>query len=664
MTTVATAFPDTKVEAAFGYGPFDTAIPAGAWIDISNWVTRIRTQRGDQHQLDEIRPGTATLSLLNHDGRFSPWNSAGPYYGGGRGLDPGTPIRVTAPWPATLFPVWYGYVDRWSQKWESDVRTTVEVSCTDAFGVFGAMNVDSDYYLNWLLGQTPVVYYRLGDATSAASAVDSSGHGRNAGIVGLPVFGVPGAVVTDSDTAVDVTTGYLTVPYEGTLTGSGPLTVEAWVRGTLPASYGPAGHLWAIYLQRSRNLAASNHEHVLLAVDPLNGTLEWRVGDDGGATTQFGGPNILDGHWHHIAGTWLPTLAGGMDLYVDGVSVAHYGGAATLPAPAAVANDDNMIGVGYDTVYANAMTIEQLAITVGATAPAGSFELDEVATYATQLTANDILTHYLLGRLMAHPSGSRINWVLDLLSWATAARSIDAGVSIIDQPGIDDTLTGTTLLRHILDVARSEDGLAYMGADGRVVFHARARRFASPGRLSRCTLGNNEAGGELPFIVTSSAAGRDTDLLYNQVVASRRGGASVTVADQPSIARYGRRVLTLDLLLAAGEVNDRANWTLGHNKIPLDRIPKVTLTGHSNPALIYPQILGRDLGDRVTAVRRFPVGAPLNLLCSIQSIEHDIDCSERVWTTSWGLDPVDTAPVWTLEDPVLGIIDSVNVIAY
>ncbi|WP_416983560.1 LamG-like jellyroll fold domain-containing protein [Streptomyces sp. T028] len=55
-----------------------------AWTDITTYVddqvTGVTITRGASDELSETQPGTATLRLDNEDGRFTPGNSASPYY--------------------------------------------------------------------------------------------------------------------------------------------------------------------------------------------------------------------------------------------------------------------------------------------------------------------------------------------------------------------------------------------------------------------------------------------------------------------------------------------------------------------------------------------------------------------------------------------------------
>lgn len=71
-------------------------VTAGVWTDITDYVyTRdggIQIQRGRQDEGSSLQPGAARFSLNNRDGRFSPRNPTGPYYGKiGRNI----PMRIS-----------------------------------------------------------------------------------------------------------------------------------------------------------------------------------------------------------------------------------------------------------------------------------------------------------------------------------------------------------------------------------------------------------------------------------------------------------------------------------------------------------------------------------------------------------------------------------------
>ncbi|MFF9285389.1 LamG-like jellyroll fold domain-containing protein [Streptomyces griseosporeus] len=66
-----------------GWGGLVQAPATITWTDISQYVNiaqKVTITRGAADELSDTQPGTASLSLDNQDGRFTPGNSASPYY--------------------------------------------------------------------------------------------------------------------------------------------------------------------------------------------------------------------------------------------------------------------------------------------------------------------------------------------------------------------------------------------------------------------------------------------------------------------------------------------------------------------------------------------------------------------------------------------------------
>lgn len=97
--------PDVRVQVAFGTGP-DAAVPA--WFDITDQViaeTDIQIQRGRSKELDQVEPGTLSLTLANDDGRFTLGSTYFGVDGNGRGqVKPGRRIRAVATYGPSLLP--------------------------------------------------------------------------------------------------------------------------------------------------------------------------------------------------------------------------------------------------------------------------------------------------------------------------------------------------------------------------------------------------------------------------------------------------------------------------------------------------------------------------------------------------------------------------------
>lgn len=111
--------------AASGTGLWDSSLwdtgtwgPDVAWTDISEYVQEISTFRGRSRESDRYQTGSATLTLKNLDGRFTPANLSGPYVAGGVSqIRPRVPVRVSATWDSVKYPLFYGRVESWQDQY-------------------------------------------------------------------------------------------------------------------------------------------------------------------------------------------------------------------------------------------------------------------------------------------------------------------------------------------------------------------------------------------------------------------------------------------------------------------------------------------------------------------------------------------------------------------
>jgi hypothetical protein len=155
----------------------------------------------------------------------------------------------------------------------------------------------------------PISWWRLGEATPAAGAVDSTSRTSGALYQGGVTFGTPGAVAGDTNTAVtlDGGSGYLA----SRVATPDPETFSASIWFNTTTATG--GVLFG-FGDRQTGLS-NNYDRHLYMID--SGQLEW------GAWT--GSPQLVtspssynDGQWHQAIATLGPA---GMTLYVDGALV-------------------------------------------------------------------------------------------------------------------------------------------------------------------------------------------------------------------------------------------------------------------------------------------------------------------------------------------------------
>ncbi|MGW0805944.1 LamG-like jellyroll fold domain-containing protein [Nonomuraea sp. NPDC002799] len=90
--------PDVWAEIAFRKDPLTSA---PLWHDVSDdveWQEGVRVSRRRSHELDEVQPGTLSLTLLNEDGRYTAGKTSSPHY---PYVKINRPVRIRARWPVS-----------------------------------------------------------------------------------------------------------------------------------------------------------------------------------------------------------------------------------------------------------------------------------------------------------------------------------------------------------------------------------------------------------------------------------------------------------------------------------------------------------------------------------------------------------------------------------
>src|SRR6266568_1062288 len=168
----------------------------GTWIDITDFVYQrdaITIGRGRPNEASTISPGALGLTINNRDGRFSPRNPAGPYFGD---LGRNNQLRLSAPTDplmSTLDYRFWGEVPAWPPQWDTtgqDVFTQITVAgIIRRLTQSGAATLGTAltrYYQNLTGAAAPAGFWPADDGTSAtrlASAVQ--------GVQPMTISGVP-----------------------------------------------------------------------------------------------------------------------------------------------------------------------------------------------------------------------------------------------------------------------------------------------------------------------------------------------------------------------------------------------------------------------------------------------------------------------------------------
>lgn len=251
-------------------------------------------------------------------------------------------------------------------------------------------------------------------------------------------------------------------------------------------------------------------------------------------------------------------------------------------------------------------------------------------------------------------SGTRINQILNQISWPTTMRSIDAGQTTLQaDPG-----TTRTSLGAMQTVADSEYGAVYVDFSGSFVFKDRKTATKSIGGTP--TIFADDGTG-IKYV--NAVWKLDDTLVFNSASITRAGGTAQTATNAASISKYFIHSYNLqDLLMqtdavaldyARAYVASRAETTIRCDAIELD-----LYTPDYNSGIIA--ALNLDFFDPITVITTQPGGSQLEKTLQIFGVANIItpNSFRVVFTT---LEPV-------IDGFILGNVDygvlGQNVLSY
>jgi len=603
--------PTVTVEAALTTDPGATP----TWTDLSSRIIRFSVNRGRQRELDTFSAGRAQIVLSNEDRALDPTYTSSAYY---PNVLPMRRIRIRAVYSAVTYDIFNGYVDSWDQTYDPPSMATCTVQATDAFKVLAGIELPASVYEREVLVDTPTHWWRLGEpsGTVAFDRGSSPVSGTYSGGVSL---GQAGAPTHDPDSAAsfDGIDDYVTFGAAPRVTGF-PYTIELWLK--ISDRSGVLGDYYFFSQNTNAGAATDNQPRGRVNGNDFGhpGRIDW----DGVSSTS----RIDDGAWHHVVLTATSNAAGAQTLYIDGV--AQPTGTANTP------------GVNSTELLLATPDVSPF-VSISRNKWPGS--IDEFAIYNTALSAARVAAHNTAGRTPwdSDTSGTRTGRILDAAGWPASDRNIDAGQAILQSADLGDTA-----LSNLQSIEQTEQGALFVSAAGLVRFIGRDSLLKSPYTTSQGTFG--DSGSELEYGDLSYRY--DDQTIVNEARVSRSGGTVQVVTDVTSQTKYLRRTRVVDGLLNQSDQTslDLANWIVNHYKDPFMRATDLALEPSAgNDTTHFPQVLGRELMDRVT-VRRRPqnLGSAIDQDAVIEGIAHDVTAVE--WKTRWNLSPAETQVYWIL----------------
>ncbi len=597
-----------ELSVGFGSVPGTSTV---SWTDVSPYVRSVQTRRGRTRELDTFQTGTMTFVLNNSDRRFDPTYVSTPY--GTTNLVPMVPVRFRTQYNSVTYDTFYGYVTGWPQSYPDRSNHYAEstVVAVDGFEVLAATTLPDSLYEMVVGTDQPAYWWRLNDVTGSEKAADS---GYTSPHVPAAYRGFPSLAETailgydGGETCIELDGATQDVFVQGTFGTS--FTFECWVKiDTLSSGY--------MYVMNGDPGGGTNIV--------VNGS---GAGVDAGkvvGTILNSGTSaaaINDGNAHHIVLVSPNPTTG--TLYVDGVAVSTGSGSG-------------------------APQLQNITVGSGAAFETGHYFdgwISETALYTTQLTAAQVLAHYQAGALgLPETTDVRLGRVLNYCGWSTSARSLDTGSTTV--MGHSPSGTG---LDYANTLAKSETAGFYVNQSGNMKWRAR-QSLITVSRYINSTATFSDAAGGLQYRDFSSTYDRTE--IFNDVRTTRSGGISQVAQSTASIASYLRRTSDSSGLVMSNdnEALARSQYLLYKKKDPQYQVSGITIQPQSDPANLWPQVLGRELEDKVTVVRT-PVnlGSAITQPVRIQSVAHSVFMEAGLWETDLELSPVSPDSNWWIWD--------------
>ena len=625
----------TDLSAKFEWSPTTAPGASPVWEDITERVRSGSIRRGRQSEFDRTSAATLTLEVDNRDREFDPeFNSD---------ARPNKRIRVSVGTGADIVRVFNGFVDGFPQAYpDAPADSIVRLTATDGFKLLARFDLD-EIYGSVIDGDAPWGWWRLSDDLPLATVVaDSSGNNRTGTWKGTPsstkslLAAGPGAVKLDgSGDNINGSADGAVVSH--TLTAA-PLTLEAWVKT------GKYGSNYSFICGQTHVVGSTFVNDFSLVMDNQTG-LPYFLAKVGGLNISCAGTTDLrDTGIHHLVGTIDSSRVG--RLYVDaGSAVVH-----DPSAPNTSIDGSGSIRIGKTPVGSDP----------GAGSVYKSFdgEICEVAVYDRALSAGEITEHYTAG---ASPwsndtTGVRVGRILSLVGWPVGQRTIETGASTLGPA--PSSIEGQSALDHLLAVEQTEQGRFFIDGAGNACFFSRNHETSTAVEASF----TEDDYVDLEFDYSEAN-------LCNDLTVTRVGGLPQRAQDATSIAAYWRQSESMTGLLYStdAEAANMAEWRVGNMSEPTLRPSRLTFLPLANLPDLFPRVLMRELGDRISVTRELD-GADIDIDAVIEGIEHRF--TPREWEVSWNLSPLQYGQFgpgggtgytyWTLDHPTLSRLDAGN----
>ena len=298
---------------------------------------------------------------------------------------------------------------------------------------------------------------------------------------------------------------------------------------------------------------------------------------------------------------------------------------------------------GYITGYSTTTPLNAVEIVYTTITAVDAFRLASMAQIST-----------VTGAVAGDLSGTRVNQLLNQISWPSSMRDIDAGLTTVQaDPG-----TARTSLAALQTVELSEYGALYVDASGSFVFQDRS---VTAGSVAGTPTVFDDTGIGISY--TNALWILNDVLVYNSAQVTRTGGTTQSASDAASIALYFLHSYNQQNLLmqtdeealqyAQAYVASRAATSVRCDAITLD-------LNTPNYSAGIAAALGLDYFDPVSITTSQPGSSSLSKTLQIFGVAHTV--TPNSWKTTFTtLEPIIDA--FILDSVLYGILDT-SVLSY
>jgi hypothetical protein len=232
-------------------------------------------------------------------------------------------------------------------------------------------------------------------------------------------------------------------------------------------------------------------------------------------------------------------------------------------------------------------------------------------------------------RLPQQLSSERVSALLARAAWDPDAVAISTGLTTM--PAAERR--AVSAWSALTEAADSELGEFYVTAAGVATFRSRTDPVEETrSTTSQATFGPND----LPYHDVQISYG--TERVRNDISNDYGADEPALQSDATSIRKYGRRSVSVRTSIVDGAVAKNLNQLyVDIYKNPAIRIDAIVIKPRHTPTTLWPEVLSREIGDRITVELDVPGGGTITRDAWVRGIGHQFDASSQDWTTTYVL---------------------------